>query len=83
MLPNVNLLYLGATVLILLDESYMRRFWTLFEGWLAFSMPTAERGIVAAPAAQRRLAITCMDSCQPARSRTSGAIAVQLPHMTS
>ena len=27
MLANINLLYLGSTVLILLDQSYMSRFW--------------------------------------------------------
>jgi hypothetical protein len=28
MLPNINILYLGASVLALLDLSYMSRFWT-------------------------------------------------------
>ena len=27
-LPNINLLYLGATVLVLLDLSHSPRFWT-------------------------------------------------------
>lgn len=27
MLPNINMLYLGTQVLILLDLSYMSRFW--------------------------------------------------------
>ena len=35
MLLAVNLLYLGGTVLILLDEDYMHRFWTSAEAWLA------------------------------------------------
>ncbi len=30
-LPNINLLYLGGSVLILLDRLYMSRFWTQFE----------------------------------------------------
>ena len=32
MLRNVNLLYLGCSVLALVDLSYMSRFWTQFEG---------------------------------------------------
>ena len=28
MLPNINILYLGASVLALVDLSYMSRFWT-------------------------------------------------------
>ena len=41
MLSEVNLLYLGTTVLILLDLSYVSRFWTQFESWLAmqYAMP--------------------------------------------
>ena len=35
MLANVNLLYLGCYVLVLLDLSYMSRFWTQFEAWLS------------------------------------------------
>ena len=31
MLKNVNLLYLGGTVLVLLDNSYLSRFWTQYE----------------------------------------------------
>ena len=32
---QVNMLYLGTTVLILLDLSYVSRFWTQFEAWLS------------------------------------------------
>ena len=35
MLKNVNMLYLGMSVLILLDLSYVSRFWTQFEAWLS------------------------------------------------
>ena len=64
MLPNVNLLYMGATVLVLLDRLFMTRFWTLFESWLAFSMPTADRGLVAATGDKRRGVIVSLDqSC--------------------
>ena len=36
------MLYLGTTVLILLDLSYVSRFWTQFEAWLSmqFATPT-------------------------------------------
>ena len=33
-LPNINLIYLGCWVLIMLDRSYTSRFWTLYEAWL-------------------------------------------------
>ena len=42
MLSHVNLLYLGMKVLILLDVSYISRFWTQFEGWLSMQMVTAQ-----------------------------------------
>ena len=35
MLPNINLLYLFCSVLVLLDLSYMSRFWTQFEAFLS------------------------------------------------
>ena len=31
MLANINMLYLGASVLILMDFDYLKRFWTQFE----------------------------------------------------
>lgn len=34
-LPNINLIYLGAAVLILFDCDYSGRFWTQFEAWLS------------------------------------------------
>lgn len=41
MLQNVNLLYLGLRVLILLDNTYVGRFWTQFEAWLSMQAPSA------------------------------------------
>ena len=35
MLSRINDLYLGARVLIILDISYMSRFWTQAEAWLS------------------------------------------------
>ena len=40
MLMNINMLYLGASVLILYDLSYMLRFWTQFECWLGMQQAT-------------------------------------------
>ena len=40
MLSQVNMLYLGTSVLILLDLSYVSRFWTQFEAWLSMQFAT-------------------------------------------
>eukprot|EP00900_Chrysochromulina_parva_P007474 jgi/Chrpa1/16728/Chrysochromulina_OHIO_Genome00023631-RA len=40
MLSQVNMLYLGTTVLILFDLSYLSRFWTQFEAWLSMQFAT-------------------------------------------
>lgn len=45
MLLDVYLLYLGCTVLILLDAQYIGKFWPLFESWLSVTT-TSERGLV-------------------------------------
>jgi len=37
---QVNMLYLGTTVLILYDLSYVSRFWTQFEAWLSMQFAT-------------------------------------------
>ena len=41
MLQHANLLYLGATVLVLMDLSYLSRFWTQFEAWCSMQRCTA------------------------------------------
>ena len=41
MLPNINILFLGTLVLILMDLFYLERFWTQFEAWLSFLLATA------------------------------------------
>ena len=40
MLMSTNLLYLGGTVLVLLDEEYAQRFWTSAEYWLSTQVCT-------------------------------------------
>jgi len=42
MLANINLLYLGCRVLVLMDRTYMSRFWTSFEAWLAMRKASAQ-----------------------------------------
>jgi len=41
MLSNVNAIYLGMRVLILLDMSYMSRFWTQMEAWMSMQDASA------------------------------------------
>ena len=59
MLPNINLLYLFCSVLILLDGSYMSRFWTQFEAFLSFRKVTGN-GLDLTPLSERRDAIICI-----------------------
>ncbi len=47
MLSNCNLLYVGLKVLILSDNQYNGRFWTLYESYLSMQFPTPE-GLVPA-----------------------------------
>lgn len=42
MLGEVNMLYLGCQVLVLLDLSYLSRFWTMYEAWLSRLQPMAQ-----------------------------------------
>jgi hypothetical protein len=42
MLPNIPLLCLGCSVLVVLDLQYMGRFWTQFEAWLSLQRASAE-----------------------------------------
>lgn len=58
-LPNINLLYLGASVLILWDYEYLGRFWTQFEAWLSMQKASAA-GLVGASEAERRCSIECI-----------------------
>jgi len=42
MLKQINMIFLGSTILILLDLSYISRFWTQFEAWIAMQMATPD-----------------------------------------
>merc|ERR1712050_341630 len=55
-LPHINLLYLTTSVLILLDLSYLSRFWTQFEAWLSMQVPFAD-GLRPAQKSERRFTI--------------------------
>jgi len=59
MLPNINLLYLFCSVLILADLSYVSRFWTQFEAFLSMRK-VSTRGLEATPEAERRCVIKCI-----------------------
>ena len=69
MLREVNLLYLGASVLILLDLSYMSRFWTSYEAWLSMQEPTA-KGLRPAPPAKKRHTIVPIYNATESLGRT-------------
>lgn len=44
-LKNANMMYLGATVAIILTEKYLNRFWTQFEAFLSFQQVDGEKGL--------------------------------------
>ena len=68
MLPNINLLYLFCSVLILLDGSYMSRFWTQFEAFLSMRKVTAA-GLGFAEEAERRCSITLIHHAPQSMAR--------------
>ena len=51
------MLYLGTTVLILVDLSYVSRFWTQFEAWLSmqFATPQGLKSAVGTPNARHHI----------------------------
>ena len=59
MLENINVLYLSVSVLILLDLSYISRFWTQYEAWLSMQTATKD-GLRPATEAERRCEIRCI-----------------------
>ena len=60
MLPNINLLYLTCSVLILMDRSYMNRFWTQFEAYLSMRAITSD-GLTNAKDPKARVTIRIPD----------------------
>eukprot|EP00403_Amphidinium_massartii_P048966 CAMPEP_0178464386 /NCGR_PEP_ID=MMETSP0689_2-20121128/50816_1 /TAXON_ID=160604 /ORGANISM="Amphidinium massartii, Strain CS-259" /LENGTH=423 /DNA_ID=CAMNT_0020091287 /DNA_START=219 /DNA_END=1491 /DNA_ORIENTATION=+ len=59
MLKEVNVLYLGTQVLILMDLSYMSRFWTSFEAYLSMQ-DTTSTGLRPTTASKCRAQIRCL-----------------------
>ena len=59
MLKNVNFLYLGARVLILLDRSYMGRFWTVLEAWIAMRKADASGLVESTIKDDKRWSVMC------------------------
>ena len=59
MLMSVTLLYLGGTVLILLDQAYLFRFWTSAEAWLSTRCCTPG-GLQPAPNPEKRCKIVLL-----------------------
>jgi hypothetical protein len=59
MLAAIADLYLTAHVLILLDGSYVTRFWTLTEAWCSMQTATPE-GLRPTTEAERRYTIKCI-----------------------
>uniref|UniRef100_A0A7S2GH12 COR domain-containing protein n=1 Tax=Haptolina brevifila TaxID=156173 RepID=A0A7S2GH12_9EUKA len=78
-LPNINLLYLGCRVLILLDRSYSSRFWCSYECWLSFMMAT-RGGLISADEAKLRCHVECLHGTPPA---TKIALKEEWLHMTA
>ena len=63
MLGSITDLYLTAMVLILLDMTYMGRFWTLLEAFFSLMRATAE-GVRAATDLERRCTIKCIHNAK-------------------
>lgn len=59
MLKNVNLVYLGSRCLLLIDISYLSRFWTQFEAWLSLRTPTQD-GLLDNPNILERCDMICL-----------------------
>ena len=59
MLKSITDLYLTSYVLILLDPSYISRFWTLMESWCAMQKADA-KGLRTAESGEERYTITCI-----------------------
>jgi hypothetical protein len=64
MLPNIDLLFIGASVLIMLDRAYSSRFWTCFEAWLSLNTATAD-GLRGAHDSGLRSTIVCLHHTSP------------------
>ena len=62
MLAQVNMLFLGCRVLILLDLSYVSRFWTQFEAWASMQFATPKGLTSAVGTRNERHHIVCIQN---------------------
>ena len=67
MISQVNLLYLGTSVLILLDLSYLSRFWTQFEAWLSMQQATTGKLCRASGEERRETIVTIYNGTATAK----------------
>ena len=65
MLSNVNVIYIGMRVLILLDMSYMSRFWTQTESWMSMQ-DASTSGLATASEGRRRYTIVPLHNASAA-----------------
>ena len=56
-------LYLTCRVLILLDKSYLSRFWTLMEAWCSMMTPTAQ-GVREGKPGEERFTVACIHNAE-------------------
>ena len=69
MLRNVYMLYLGASVLILLDQAYLGRFWTQYEAWLSMQKATTS-GLRGASGDERRCTVALINGATKGIAQT-------------
>ena len=69
MLSNINVIFIGMEVLILLDLSYMSRFWTQTEAWMSMQEASIS-GLVTASEEKRRYTIVPLHNASAKVSET-------------
>lgn len=69
MLSNVNAIFIGMQVLVLLDMSYMSRFWTQTEAWMSMQDASAS-GLATASQQKRRYTIIPLHNASAKLSET-------------
>ena len=69
MLSNVNVIFLGMQVLILLDMSYVSRFWTQTEAWMSMQ-DASTSGLATASEEKRRYTIVPLHNASAKVSET-------------
>jgi len=67
-LPQINLLFLGCRVLLLVDLSYISRFWTQFEAWLSLQLVTTDG--LSGSAGSPRCSIRCIHNAPASFAQT-------------